>query len=108
MAGAQAKRATELSDNIKKLKSLRISNFSDDAVVQNTALVCVDIEGEVEKWFLITPCEGGVKIKYNEDWIYTLTLESPLGKKLKNKKVEDFFDFKIKDTTKEYEIVEIL
>lgn len=108
LAGAQAKRATELMENIERLKSLKIIDFNQDTPVTSTALVHIEVDGEERKWFLITPCEGGIKINVDGLTIFSLTLESPLGKLLKKKKHGDYFDFTIKGEIKEYEILEVL
>lgn len=108
LAGAQAKRAAELSENIKKLKSIKIIDFNDEKPISSTALVELEVDGEDIKWFLIVPCEGGLKISSPKGDVYSLTLESPLGKLLKNKTVGDYFDFKIKGEIKEYEILQVI
>ena len=95
-------------ENIERLKSLKIIDFNQDTPVTSTALVHIEVDGEERKWFLITPCEGGIKINVDGLTIFSLTLESPLGKLLKKKKHGDYFDFTIKGEIKEYEILEVL
>lgn len=107
LAGAQAKRAVELKNNIEKINALELKSFDESEPLDHGALTCVEIDGEEEKWFFILPCEGGVKIESNSKIIYSLTLDSPLGKKLRKKRVGDYFDFKTKNQNREYEITEI-
>ena len=107
LAGAQAKRAEELKYTIGILEKLELRSFGPESVIQVTALVKVLVDGEVEKHFLLLPHAGGHKINLNGVEVFTVTSDSPVGKNIIGKKVDDYFELQTKANVFEYEIVDI-
>jgi len=107
LAGAQAKRARELRETIDQLKKMPEKNYSADDPIQSQALVTVEDEQGSEKHFLIVPKEGGAKVTVSQKTYFLITPDSPIGKKLLNRKLDDDFDFVLKGETVTYQITEI-
>ncbi|MCB0392603.1 MAG: GreA/GreB family elongation factor, partial [Bdellovibrionales bacterium] len=58
-------------------------------------------------FFFMLPVASGEKIKINEREIFVVTPSSPIGQRLKGKKVGDYFDLPVGKITHEYEIISI-
>jgi transcription elongation GreA/GreB family factor len=108
LAGAQAKRSHELEKVIFNLRSLMLREFSKNAVIDLTAIVQLQSNGEAMKWFFILPSAGGLKVSWDSIDFQVLTPESPLGSKLKGKKVGDEFSFRVKNQDMDYEILALI
>ena len=107
LAGAQAKRAREVEKILETLKKTKPKVFNSDSSIEGTALIETQINGDEAKWFFFLPNLGGLKVSVNNKTIHTISPESPIGSKLLEKKVGDFFEIKISNNLKEYEILNI-
>jgi transcription elongation GreA/GreB family factor len=107
LAGAQAKRATEIQESIKKLTQLKVNDFDKATPIQITALVEVQVNDETRKWLFLLPYAGGVQIEFEGQSVQTLSPESPLGKKLIGSSVNDLIELKVGKSNNEYEILNV-
>lgn len=107
LAGAQAKRASELRDFMDHLKRLEMKDFSKQDPIEATALVRVVSDHDGERTFFIVPKEGGAKVEHNGRVIFVISPDSPMGQALMLKKVGDVFEFRKKGEVHEYEIIGI-
>lgn len=107
LAGAQAKRASELMSAIDSLKILQLRNYTDETPIEATALVEVQEEGSLCHWFFILPQQGGVSIEIEGQKVRTLSPSSPLGERLFGRTVGYFFELQKKGVNVEYEITQI-
>lgn len=108
LAGAQAKRAFELQENIRKLAQIKLIDFSKDQVIAMTALVKVKLTGNQFRWLFLLPYAGGVIVDCAGEKIHVLSSESPLTKKLLGCELGDEFTFKTGSATTDYEVLSIL
>lgn len=107
LAGAQAKRAQELKDDLFQLEKLEIRSYNKSTPIETTALIKASADDEDAKWFFLVPERGGLKLKIDNIEVLTLSMHSPLGKNFYKRKQGDFFDLEINDQSKEYEILEV-
>lgn len=107
LAEAQSKRAEELRITIDKLNKIKLIKFDEDQLIGLTALVQLEINDETKKWFFLLPFAGGHKIKYKKEEFVTITAQSPVGKKLRGKALDDEFELKQKDKLVNYRILKI-
>ena len=108
LAGAQAKRASELRETISKLKKNKVRLYSEDEAIQGLALVRVEDEDGEAKQFFIVPAEGGAKIHVESQVYFLVTPESPIGQSLWNLKQGDEFEFTLKGEKQFFEIVSVV
>lgn len=107
LAGAQAKRASELRIFINQLSKIEIKAFSKETPIQVTALIQLIENAQETKWVFLVPKEGGAKIDFDNKSILIVSPESPLGRELWQRKQGDEFDFEIKNQVKEMEILSV-
>ena len=88
LAGAQAKRATELKEALTVITILKLRIFSEDTPIAITALIELK-SSEKNMWILLVPKGGGQNIVFSGHTIQTVTPESPLGANLVGKILDD-------------------
>lgn len=106
LAGAQAKRVSDIDEQLAMFKILELRSFGSQTPIAATALVELDLEGHRSTVFLL-PKGGGLFIKLNEAQIQTITPSSPLGEALLGLKEGDLAIVEIGEDTKEYEILKV-
>lgn len=106
LAGAQAKRATELQIIIHSLQSLEIYKFDKDSPIAMTALTEVSTNLKSSLYF-IAPKGGGMNLNVENQNVQVITPDSRLGKELIGKHAGDTFELKISDRLNEYEILKV-
>lgn len=104
LAGAQAKRADELTRLIEIYNALRPRHFSEKDPIGLTALVDVICDDTPYSYF-IGPQGGGIDIVIDERPITIITPASALGEALINRKIGDWAEVTAGSHVKEYEIV---
>ncbi len=102
LAGAQAERVRDLRETLGVVASLPVKYFTAENKIALTALVHISSD-EKNLWVLLLPKGGGQNFSFEDKRIQVITLESPLGKSLIGKGLED--EVQVKD--KFYTIVEI-
>jgi transcription elongation GreA/GreB family factor len=106
LAGAQAKRASELNEEIFTLKKVDVTKPSSK--VEVGTVVKVVVEGEDEKVFFMLPVAAGEKVSQGSFDILVVTPHSPVGQNLIGKKVGEDFDIQVGSHQQVYEIIEVL
>lgn len=106
LAGAQAKRASELQRIIHSLQELEIEKFKKSTPITTTALVEV-VSNSKKTLYFVVPKGGGIQLEVEEKSIQILTPDSRLGKELMGKVSGDSFDLRIAEKINEYEITNI-
>lgn len=107
LAGAQAKRTDEFQLAIHKLKKLNLRTYTESSKVDLTAVVTVDVNGELKKHFFILPIAGGTKVVVDNNEYNVITPDSLVGSSLCGKTLHDVFEIKINSRNFEYEILSI-
>lgn len=101
LAGAQAQRLGELEAQLQGVEGLRLRAFGEIDPVQLTALVEVDAAGTSARYFLMT-VGAGFLLSSPAGPVVTVTPQSPLGRALIGKRVDDWFSVGEGDGKKEY------
>lgn len=107
LAGAQARRASELRDFINQLSKINIRDYSEGDPIESTALVRLEDEDGEEKNVFLVPKEGGAKVILDGTPVLMISPDSPLGQELWQKQTGDSFELPIKGQRKEFEIVSV-
>lgn len=107
LAGAQAKRGSELTQVILQLSKLELRTFTSSDSVQISAAVTMEVDGEGVKHFFILPFAGGNKVSVDGPEILIITPQSPLGRNMLGKKIGDVFELRTQAKITEYEVIEI-
>lgn len=108
LAGAQAKRADEIRTLIQILSKIEVRDYNKETPIGPTALVKVDVDGEEQRWFFLIPHQGGMNVTVDKNEIYAISLDSPIGRELKDQNPGHFFTLKTKDSEREYEVLEVV
>jgi len=104
LAGAQAKRVSEVESLLTVLKYLEIKSFNAHSPIGASALVDLDNVGKKLCVFLI-PAKGSITINFESKSIQVITIQSPLGEALVGLKVGDFAIVDRPQETLEYEVL---
>lgn len=108
-AGYLAHGHSERADAAFKAKSEYESYFNRPfKKIEIGALVLLVDDAGQEAWYFIGPCFGGLKVMYKSKVIWTITLEAPLGRKIKGLEVGDDVDFNNNGTIKRLSVEKIL
>lgn len=106
LAHGQSERADQAHKSIQDFEDVfKLHTFES---VQVGALVCIEDENTQEKWFYIGPSEGGLKINIKGEDVFVVTLHSPIGQLMANKKVDDEFTWDINGQSHEMIITKII
>jgi transcription elongation GreA/GreB family factor len=105
LAGAQAKRANEIRDQLLFLKNLKPKNYSKSDRLGSTALIQLEVNGDETRSVFLLPSSGGQTLRIGKQEVMFISLDSPLGKELNEQKVGHTFVMNIKNIEKEYEII---
>ena len=106
LAGGQARQAMEIIDSIKMYQSLATRDFALGELIDLTAVVKLETDGDPALYF-IGPKSGGVEVNYAGDEITVITPQSPLGQNLVGKKAGQGWTAKIGSSTVKYKIVKV-
>lgn len=106
LAHGQAQRVQQCLQDIQAFKALPIKNLSRQDPIHLGALVeLYEEQADINKWFFVSPVSGGLTLEFEGQSIQMITLDSPLGKALKNKLLGDEFELNIAGKTRCYEVV---
>jgi transcription elongation GreA/GreB family factor len=106
LAGGQARQAKEVIDSMKLYQSLTTRDFAADELIDLTAVVELEADRVLSKYF-IGPKSGGVEVSYNGEEITVITPQSPLGQNLVGKKAGQGWTAKVGGSTVKYKIVKV-
>lgn len=106
LAGAQARRASDMENAISLYKRLKARDFGPQVPIALTALVELEVD-EKETLYFIGPEAGGMKIEQAGKTITVITPKSPIGKKLIGKFDDDEFDFSAGGQRRSYCILSV-
>lgn len=106
LAGAQAKRVSELEEMIKTFLYIDVKVFGSQDKISATALVGLQTENKVS-YYLLMPKGGGLQILHDGMTVQVLTPQSPIGEALLGKKLYDEFEVLIQGKFRDYEVVSV-
>lgn len=102
LAGAQAKRVRDLRETLGIVSTIAVKHFGAESKIALTTVVKIASE-EKSLWLVVLPKGGGQSFYYDDTVVQVITPESPLGKNLIGKELDD--EVQVKDRT--YVIEEI-
>ena len=102
LASGQAQRVKELEETIFNLTKVELRSFAPDEPIGISALVELSIDDQEKKFIFLLPASGS-SVTHNKQTIQSLSLDSPLGKRIFQSQEGDSFDF----NGKEYEIIRV-
>ena len=106
LAHGQAMRVQECEQELNLMRNLTVRSFEQLAIGVG-AYVELEDEQLNSKSFFIAPCAGGLAVKHQNQSIYLLTLQSPLGKALKGKLEGDEAMISIGGKSTTYQVVTV-
>lgn len=108
LAGAQARRANELQKLLDELEIFQKRELPRTSTASIGSLVKLSNDDSIESWVFILPSQGGYKIEIDKTHIQTITPQSPIGKALLGKSIDDELEIAKKDAPSFYDVLEIL
>ena len=96
LAGAQAKRVSEIREVLSQFQTLEFKDFSSSDRVLSTALVDVELNGK-KSTLLFMPKGGGVNLRYEGKVVQIVTPHSLLGESILGSKVGDEVEYEVGD-----------
>jgi hypothetical protein len=106
LAGGQARQAREILESIKMYGSLEVKEFGASDPIDLSALVELETEGAIGKYF-IGPRSGGLEVDCDGAEIMVITPQSPLGQQLMGKKAGQRWTRKLNGSRITYRIVSV-
>ncbi|PNU18894.1 transcription elongation factor GreAB [Geothermobacter hydrogeniphilus] len=107
LAQGQANRAQQIRLALADYRTLALRNFVSDQPVRLTALVVLeDEEGRLRRVFL-GPSAGGLRVMLDDVEVTVVTPESPLGKALLGRQIDDRIELGEGPGQRVYEIVAV-
>lgn len=107
LAGAQARRASELMNTLARYHALSTRAFSEDDAIGVTALVQLERDDET-RWYFLGPCGGGIKVEHAGHTVVVITPAAPLGRQLIGKQVDDSVSVRGPGGEREYDVLRVL
>ena len=92
LAGGQARKVSELEETIEQFQKLKLIEFTPETPIDYGALVQIEMRGGMS-WYFIGPKAGGLEVVHDKEEITVITLQSPVGEQLFEKKQGDKFKF---------------
>lgn len=89
LAEGQSKRVMEFQHAIDTYKALELIEFNNDSFIALGALVQLSADAETNHWFFIGPAAGGFRGQIAQHSITVITPQSPMGKALIGKQLDD-------------------
>ncbi len=89
LARGLAERVVQLGAEASALANLVVRSFGDDDPIALSALVTVEDDDGAERVYFITPAGGGLKVTVGGVDVSAVTSQSPLGRGLVGKQVDD-------------------
>lgn len=110
LAGAQAKMALDLKEQLAKLKKVKIRTL--DSIEISSIFSIIDLNETISspssdlglKNFILLPVGGGEQLTYKNSFIRVISLDAPLANLLYKKKLGDIVEFKSGNKFREYEV----
>lgn len=103
LAGAQAKRISEMEELLVICKHLDIKDFGPQDKINSTALVEVEHNGK-HSFFFILVKGGGLSVAFEGKTIQVITPNSPLGEALQDLRKGDIATVETGNQFREYEV----
>lgn len=107
LARGQAMRVEELEETLNRLRFMRTEKFDIDTPISAGAVVCLENEKAVQRWYYLVVAGGGYELDSGKKKITTITPQSPLGKSLIEKQVSDEIEFRVGGKMQIFDIIDV-
>ena len=107
LAHGQSKRANELLQAIDCYQSLPFTAFTETTTISISALITLRTDDDSKKCYFLGPDAGGLKIIWNDIDIMIITPDTPLGRQLIGKQLDDTVELMIHNNITTYDIIAI-
>ncbi len=87
--------------------ALKITEMAPRETVELGCLVLLFDQQDQQKWLFLGPAAGGLKVQIGVKEVIVVTAESPLGRAILGKQVDDEVSVVIADKQHHYEIIEL-
>lgn len=105
LAGAQSRRALELSQTLDQFRFIDVKAFVEGDPIVATALITLRDEEGRESHYLLMPGGGGMSVTWEGRKVQCLTPQSPMGELLLGRRHGDEFSLRIEGKERDFEIV---
>ena len=105
LARGQSMRVAELEDTLNRLRLMNVATFSEDAPISAGALVCLEDEAGIQRHYWLVTGAAGYTLTHQRTTVTTITTQSPLGKELVEKRLDDDVDLAVGGKRQQFEIV---
>lgn len=106
LAGAQAKRASDIQRLILIYKFMPVRQYGKDDVICPGALAELEFNG-TQAFYFVAPEGGGLIMRLEGKAIQVITPNSPMGESILGRKVGDVIEVEIRSGTREYKVLSI-
>ncbi|MGF1907903.1 transcription elongation factor [Vibrio kasasachensis] len=106
LAHGQAIRVQECENELNLLRNLKVRSFNEQAIAVGAYIELEDGQESIKRFF-IAPCAGGLEVAYQNNPVYLLTTQSPLGRLLKGKYEGDDVLLVLADKSIAYQVVTV-
>lgn len=106
LAGAQAKRAGEIQQQLMMYKYLPVREYTDKDVICAGTLVEMEL-GKTKAFYFLVPAGGGMITRVDGQAVQVITANSPIGEAMLGRKVGDLVEVESRDSVREYRILSI-
>lgn len=107
LAGAQSRRAMELTQAIDVYRFVDVKKFGASDPIAATAVIELRSEDGRSAHYLLMPKGGGMNATWNGKKVLTITPQSPLGEGLLGRRVGDEVTIRVEGTNRDFEIVAV-
>ncbi|MBN2528801.1 MAG: transcription elongation factor GreAB [Deltaproteobacteria bacterium] len=108
LARGQTIRVEELEDTLSRLRFLPTRPFTQDTPISAGALVRLENENGDDRWYWLVTGAAGYELHHSSTVITTITPQSPLGKELVERHLDDEIDLVLAGRRQQFEIVELI
>jgi transcription elongation GreA/GreB family factor len=107
LAGAQSRRALELSQTLDQFRFIDVKAFAEGDPILATALITLCDEEGRESLYRLIPGGGGMSVTWEGRKVQCLTPQSPMGELLLGRRRGDEFSLRIEGKERDFEIIEV-
>jgi transcription elongation GreA/GreB family factor len=106
LARGQAQRVADLKHEVEKVRRMEVRSFSEDDPIALGALVTLERDDAMHRTVFLAPAGGGVVLQA-EPPIHVVTTETPLGRAILGKHLDDEVTLRIAYETRTFVVVEL-
>ncbi|MGK0367146.1 MAG: hypothetical protein ACI9QD_000280 [Thermoproteota archaeon] len=106
LAGAQAKRVSELEHDLTSIRNLNLTSTASP-IIAISSLVVILQNQEIERNYFLSPTSGGIKWCEDETEVSIVSTQSPIGQAMLKLEEGETFELQTPNSQKEIEILRV-